>query len=565
MKRSPAQIAVVAVALAIFGVAACTPPAPSPTRTPAKPTAAIEHLGTSTAVTDRVEPTLRIERPAAVAAGAVLLAQVLTRQLAADVTAPEGWTEVGVSEGADQLKSWVFLHVATESEPDAYEFASISPSLLIGSVSGFVNVDAGQPLDTYAQTVNRAATTLGGPALITNTGNTVAIWLGSLLTSTGCQRPPIAVPTGFRAIGAECSRTGAGLAVGVGLRQLGALSVQPRWSGRAAAAGASVVQVVVLRPVGSPDGGGGVPGAQAADRFAAAPAPSLVESGRFGYRLWDGDGRDGKPNYEIGQNVLHQPSGLAASRTDNQVVFLNSEKDRGTIVAVSVRDGAILGRYRVRIPDLFDWEDLAAGPCPAGQCLYAADIGSAREVSKAGNVYSVTRFAEPDVTRGQTTGELTGDTFPFRYPGGARIDAEALLVHPSSGDIYVVVKGGRGTNDVYRFPTPLPEPGRLSELVKVATLSLPVNPSDPEAVKVTAAAAHPVANRVLIRTYRNVYEFRGPEGAPLTEALTGKRVELTDPKEVQGEAITYAIDGSAYYTLSERQRPPYRLNRVDRT
>lgn len=441
----------------------------------------------------------------------------------------------------------------------------MSPSLFVGSVSGFANLDAGQPLDTYAQSVNQAAATLGGPTLITNTGNTVAVWLGSMVTPTGCERPPIAVPAGFRGIGAECIRPRGGLAVGVGLRQLGALSVQPRWSGRAVAAGASVVQVVVLRPVGSPDGGGGVPGAQAPDRFAAAPAPSLVESGRFGYRLWTAQGRNSKPNYEIDQDLLHQPSGLAASRTDNQVVFLNSEKGRGSIVAVSVQDGYVLGRYRLRIPNLFDWEDLAAGPCPAGQCLYAADIGLAREVPKPDNVFSVTRFAEPDVTGGQTSGELNGETFPFRYPGGARIDAEALLVHPSSGDIYVVAKGGRGTNDVYRFPIPLPEPGRLSELLKVATLSLPINRSDPEAVKVTAAAAHPVANRLLIRTYRHVYEFRGPDGAPLTEALTGERVELTDTKEVQGEAITYAIDGSAYYTLSERQRPPYRLNRVDRT
>lgn len=113
VKRSPARIAVVAMALAALAFTSCSPPAPLPSRMPVTATPAIEHLGTSTAVTDRVQPTLRIKRPAAVAAGAVLLAQIATRQPGAAVTPPEGWTEVGLSQGADQLKSWVFVRVAT--------------------------------------------------------------------------------------------------------------------------------------------------------------------------------------------------------------------------------------------------------------------------------------------------------------------------------------------------------------------------------------------------------------------------------------------------------------------
>lgn len=547
-------------------MAACNPSTSPALATAPLPAASIAHRGSSTAAVDGPKPVLRIGRPLELRDGDVIVAQVAARHKATmTVTPPDGWTQVGVTESTGQLISWVFLRVASGTEPEAYEFTATSPSPMVGSISGFSGVNSADPVDTFAGTVNESSATLGGPAVSTNRGNTVAVWLGiQLSTMNSCSRLRITPPSAFRSAGAACNPTGSGLVASVGVHQLGAASVQPRWSGQSQAAAASVVQVVALRPAGGLSGDGRAPLAQVADRYASKPAPSLEEPEKYGYILWDGVDPDRKKSVDIGPNVLYQPSGLTASRTDPGVLFANSEKDRGTMVAISTRDAKVLGRYTVRIPDLFDWEEIAAGPCPSGTCLFAGDIGAAREVDKIGRVFSVSRFQEPNVSGGETAETLSGDTFPFTYPGGLVADAEAMLVHPWTGEIYVITKSASGVSDVYRFPTPLPEPGVVSELIKVTTLKLPIETGDPEAAKVTAAAVHPAANRLLVRTYRHVYEFRGPDGGSFTDALNGDRVELTDPVEGQGEAITYAIDGSAYYTLSEAAKPPYRLNRVDR-
>ena len=558
---------IVAVAALAAGCAPTAPPSDVAAPRPAPP---IVHDGSTTAASDKPAAEISIGRPSRVSAGHVLLAQIAARTGAATTVAPtvappDGWTQVGMTRSARQLTSWVFLRVAGDSEPDSYDFTAGSPSTLVASINGFGGVDPVEPLDTFAGSAGADPVALAGPAVRTRSGNTVAVWLGTQLSATnGCPRPRIAPPADFRRVGDVCNPRGPGLALGVAIRQLGAAADQPRWSGRSSSPGPAVVQVVTLRPVGAARPGQ-TPRAQVADRYAVQPALSPGGPGRYGNLLWDGLGPAKQKFVMIGPDVLYQPSGLAASRTDTGVLFVHSEKDRGTMIAISSRNAEVLGRYRVQIPDLFDWEDIAAGPCPVGSCLYAADTGRDRDVAKPGTVFSVTRFAQPDVSGGQKSGTLTGDTFPFRYPGGAVADAEALLVHPWTGDIYVITKTAKGISDVYQFPNPLPQPGVVSELSKVATLTLPTDPRDPQAAKVTSAAMHPVANRFLIRTYRHVYEYRGPEGGSLAQAFAGDRVELTDPGEGQGEAITYAIDGSAYYTIGEAEKPPYRLNRVDRS
>lgn len=65
------------------------------------------------------------------------------------------------------------------------------------------------------------------------------------------------------------------------------------------------------------------------------------------------------------------------------------------------------------------------------------------------------------------------------------------------------------------------------------------------------------------RLCRAVYEFRGTGGG-VESAIAGTRVTLTDTVEGQGESIEYALDGSEYYTLSEKTAAPYTLKRVDR-
>ena len=252
--------------------------------------------------------------------------------------------------------------------------------------------------------------------------------------------------------------------------------------------------------------------------------------------------------------------------------YVHSEADVEGMVAIRSSDARVVGKYDVAIPQQWDWEDIATGPCPSGSCIFAGDIGRIRAHDDPPSTFAVYRVAEPDVDGGQTSGRLTGDWFRFRYPDAPH-NAEALMVHPVTGRIYVITKEQSGVSGVYAFPTTLPEPSAttVTTLTKVGTLNLPTWTGNPENLQaafgyaqVTAATIHPAGDRFLVRTPFKVYEYRAQPGAGFESAFDAAPVSLTAPSERQGEAIEYAPDGSAYYTLSERRAAPFVLKRVDR-
>lgn len=192
------------------------------------------------------------------------------------------------------------------------------------------------------------------------------------------------------------------------------------------------------------------------------------------------------------------------------------------------------------------------------------DIGRASgHPPPAPTTFAVYRMKEPNIAAGETSGTVTGERFPFQYPDTPQ-NAEALMVHPTTGDIYVVTKNGTtGLSKVYKFPSPLPAPDTMSTLIHVADLQMPLGP-DGDFRSVTAGTIHPCADRFLLRTYRAVYEYRAPAGAGFEAAFAASPVALTDTAEGQGESIEYEPDGSGYFTMTERAAAPYPLKRVAR-
>ena len=143
-----------------------------------------------------------------------------------------------------------------------------------------------------------------------------------------------------------------------------------------------------------------------------------------------------------------------------------------------------------------------------------------------------------------------------RYPDdGGRHNAEALLVHPKSGRLFVIIKMG-GNPSVYEWPQPL-VPGSMQTLVKVATLRLPEADSI-----VTGADFHPCGDRMLVRTTESLYELSAP-GAAVEALFAATPVEVPlAAQEPQGEAVTYSPDGRRYFTSSETGAEPQPLNVV---
>ncbi len=248
----------------------------------------------------------------------------------------------------------------------------------------------------------------------------------------------------------------------------------------------------------------------------------------------------------IDDPAINELSGLAISRSQPGVVFAHNDSgDSARFFAIS-STGARLARYTVTNATATDWEDMALGPCPAGSCLFIGDIGDNNLVRTNLAVFRVT---EPVVSfdAGMPTLAVTAEKFAFEYPGAIKRNAETLLVHPSTGDVYVVIKPGLGTpSQVFKFPQPM-DSSSVATLIKVADLPVPTA-SD---AQLTGGDISPCGNAVLLRMYNRMVEFRQPAGQPFEKAFTAAPVQVPVENEPQGEAVAWSPDGRSYLAASE--------------
>jgi hypothetical protein len=258
----------------------------------------------------------------------------------------------------------------------------------------------------------------------------------------------------------------------------------------------------------------------------------------------------------VAADGLTEISGVAASRTHPGVWWVHDDSGGGPEVSAIGEHGEDLGTYRLAGAEAFDWEDIAAAE---GQ-LYLADIGDNGRQRKDPRVFRVAEPAAPPTGAG---GRLTGvATIHLAYPDGP-VDAEALLVDPRSGDLFVLTKEV-GVSRVFRASAASLVDGGHVRLEQVARLRVPEPRSTAFGLSgslVTGADASPDGSTVLVRTYRSVLAFARPAGRPLADAFASPPCEAPQAEEPQGEAVGWAADGRSYVTLSEGEHVP--VHRVD--
>jgi 5'-nucleotidase len=254
--------------------------------------------------------------------------------------------------------------------------------------------------------------------------------------------------------------------------------------------------------------------------------------------------------------VLSEVSGAVASRAHPPVLWVHNDSGGEPAVHAVTPEGKSLGAYTVEGATVLDWEDLAIGPGPGRgtSYLYIGDIGDNLSARDRIVVYRVAEPAEePDGTGG--TLEDT-ETFSLRYPDGP-VDAEALLVDPKSGDLYVIDKEyTTGVGKVFRAKKRQLVDGADRTLRRVASFRLaPDRPDDPTGgfpgTMVTGADVSPDGNLVLVRTYRRVLAFVRPEGKDLVAAFGVDACTAPQTPERQGEAVAFTADGKGYVTIGE--------------
>jgi hypothetical protein len=248
--------------------------------------------------------------------------------------------------------------------------------------------------------------------------------------------------------------------------------------------------------------------------------------------------------------VLLEASGIAVSRRHADVIWVHNDSEGTPLLHALDRDARRLAE--IALPGALaqsDWEDIAIGPCPAGDCLYIGDIGD--------NLHdrtdrAILRVAEPSL---DGTVPLHVERFPFAYPDGPE-DAEALFVTPDT-IVFVITKGRRQPVTLFRYPPPL-RADRIVMLEPVQQLSAGIAQL-PDLV--TGADATADGFLIAIRTYTTLHLYRFA-GDTLRTVLPGG-VSLTPLGEPQGEGVAFgAGDTLLLVTETGPQRATPFLSRL---
>lgn len=252
---------------------------------------------------------------------------------------------------------------------------------------------------------------------------------------------------------------------------------------------------------------------------------------------------------EIEDARIAEASGIVCGRRNAGVFYVHNDSGgRAEVYAIDTT-GAIRAVFALRGATNVDWEDISLAPgAGAGQFdVVVADIGDNAEQRAEITLY---RFAEPELPAqpGESVA-AAARVYRLRYPDGPH-NAEALCVHPRSGDGYIVTKQSDGRARVYRLAAPWPE-AQVARLESVGELRGAIG-APPLETLVTGADISPDGGALVTRSYLCAWEWRGPEGAPGFEALFSEAPRrISFPPERQGEAVCYAADGGAWLTISE--------------
>ncbi len=256
----------------------------------------------------------------------------------------------------------------------------------------------------------------------------------------------------------------------------------------------------------------------------------------------------------LGDPDLTESSGLVASRRNAGLYWSHNDSGDGPLIYCIQGAGEPCGVWRVTGATARDWEDIDAGPGPepTTSYLYIAEIGDNMEDQPDISVFRVPEPAAaagavglPKAAPGATE---PAQRFRLRYPDGPH-NAEALMVHPQTGDVYIVVKAP--DPGVYVARAPL-DPSSITTMRKVATLPLGRNGTFS---LITGGSISPDGMRVALCDYAMGYELRLPAGAAdFDEVWQQPPQRLSLALRPQGESIAYRLDGKALLTTSERPR-----------
>jgi hypothetical protein len=221
---------------------------------------------------------------------------------------------------------------------------------------------------------------------------------------------------------------------------------------------------------------------------------------------------------------IKESSGIETSVHFPRVVYTHNDSgDDARFFAVG-RHGGTRAVLTLDGAGSWDWEDMSAGP---NDTLWFGDIGA----NQLGRDYvSAFRVREPKKLEDR---RLAWKRFDLVYGDGASHNAEAMLVNPVTGRLYVVTKAESGAG-IYRAPR------RLSTTSKNVLNRIAGAP-----VKVTGGDFSANGKRIVLRTYGSAY---------FSKKFGGHATKIRLPSG--GESIAFTRNGHGVLVGKEGVHSP---------
>ncbi|MFD7894056.1 WD40 repeat domain-containing protein [Streptomyces sp. NPDC059743] len=236
---------------------------------------------------------------------------------------------------------------------------------------------------------------------------------------------------------------------------------------------------------------------------------------------------DGTPDqtFTIKDPRIVESSGLAASRLHPGIYWTHNDSDDGPYVfAVDSRTGETVAT--ITMEGVGEPRDVEAISIGSDGNVYVGDIGD--NLDGSWDHVWIYRFPEPKELKDM---RVRATQFTVKYADGAR-NAEALMVDPKTGRVYIASKNDNG-GGLYEGPARLTSSGtnvfrRIGEVPWV-----------------TDGAFSPDGTELVLRSYFSARAYVWKNGR------LGEDHAVQAPFQGQAESVTYTADGSALMFGSE--------------
>jgi hypothetical protein len=264
----------------------------------------------------------------------------------------------------------------------------------------------------------------------------------------------------------------------------------------------------------------------------------------------------------ITAKAVDEASGIAVSRYNDNVVWINNDSGNAAALFAVNRHGKKVFRLNIKGVANRDWEDLAAFDFQGKSYLVIGDVGDNYNKWQSYSLYFV---EEPDIRRlgyNKTLAVKPAWQTTFTYADGSR-DCEAIAVDVQAQKVLLLSK--RESPPVL-FELPLKseqqQPLVAKRLGRIKPIPDPIH-TYPRlfdwlgmATWPTGMDISPDGKQLLVLTYGGIYRYRATPDHNWFKSLSQSPEQIPLPELKQAEAIGFDRQARHFYVTTEKLPAP---------